>query len=73
MRQGCVLAPTVFNTCIDRVMGETVAKTDCGISLVEATITDLDFADDVLIFAEKLDPLVGALDTLIVRNPSLSV
>ena len=31
-------------------MGETFGKTDCGISLGEATITDLDFADDVVIF-----------------------
>ena len=30
----------------------------------EATITDLDFADDVVIFEETLEALVGALDTL---------
>ena len=38
--------------------------TDRGISLREATITDLDFADDVVIFEETLEALVGALDTL---------
>ena len=64
MRQGSVLAPTLFNTCIDWVMGETVRNTDCGISLGEATITDLDFADDIVIFAETLEALMGTLDTL---------
>ena len=42
-------------------MGEPVGKTNCGISLREATITDLDFADDILIFAETMEALVGAL------------
>ena len=32
MRQGCALVP---NTCIINVMGDTVGKTDCGISLGE--------------------------------------
>ena len=32
----------------------------------EATITDLDFADDIVIFTETLEVLVGALDTLMV-------
>ena len=64
MREGCVLALTLFNTYIDWVMGETVGKTDCGISLGEATITDLDFGDDIVIFAETLEALMGTLDTL---------
>ena len=59
-RQGCVLAPTLFNACIDGVMGEMVGKTDCGISLGEATITDLDLADDAVVFAEKLEVFVHA-------------
>ena len=54
MRLGCILAPTLSNTCIDWVKG----KTDCGISLGEAMITDLDFADDIVIFAETLEVLV---------------
>ena len=55
VRQGCVLAPTNFNTCIDWVMGETVEKTDSGISFGETMITDLVFADDKVIFADTLE------------------
>ena len=44
-------------------MGETVRGTDCKISLWEATITDLDFAVDVVIFAEMLEVIVHVLET----------
>ena len=64
MRQGCVLAPTLLNTCIDWVMGEIVGNINCGVSLGEARITDLDFAVDVLIFAGMLEVLLHALETL---------
>ena len=39
-------------------------KTDCGLSLRETVITDLVFDDDVVIFAEMMEVLVHALDTL---------
>ena len=38
--------------------------TDFRISLGEATITYFDFADDVVIFAETLEVLMGAMVTL---------
>ena len=51
--QGCVLENTFFKTCIDWVMGETVEKTYCRISLGESRVTDLDSANDIVIFAEN--------------------
>ena len=42
-------------------MGETVEKTYFGILLGEAIITDLDFADDVVIYRETLEILVHAM------------
>ena len=51
-------------------MGETVEKTDCGISLGKALVTDHDFADDFLIFAEMLEVLE---DTLSVEPEPLSL
>ena len=48
-------------------------NTDCGISLGEATITDLDFADDIVIFAETLEALVAALDTLSIESMPLGL
>ena len=62
VRQGCVLVPTLFNACMDCVMGGVVAAGPCGASIGTSMITDLDFADDVVIFAETLELLVGALE-----------
>ena len=45
--QGCVLAPTLFNICMHRVLGRKWVKSGWGVSLVTVRITDLDFADDV--------------------------
>ena len=64
VRQGCVLAPTLFSACMDWVMHRVVDRSGCGAPLGEATITDLDFADDVVIFAELVDGLVRALEVL---------
>ena len=69
VRQIYVPALTLFNTCIEWVKGET----DCGISLGEATITDLDFADDIVIFAETLEALVAALDILNIESEPLGL
>ena len=54
-------------------MGLTVEKTDCGLSSGEAMITDHDFADNIVIFAEMLEVLVGTLDTLSTESEPLSL
>ncbi|KAG0720572.1 putative aarF domain-containing protein kinase 1 [Chionoecetes opilio] len=64
VRQGCVLAPSLFNTCMDWVLGKVVDQSDCGASLGNTKITDLVFADDAVIFAESLEVLVMALEAL---------
>ena len=64
VRQGCVLAPTLFNTCMDWVLGRTVDRSRCGAAVGNVRITDLDFADDAVIFAESLEVLVSALESL---------
>ena len=48
-------------------------KTVSGISLGEAMITVLDFADNFVIFAETLEVLVGVLDILSTESKPLSV
>ena len=40
VRQGCVLAPSLFNTCMDWVLGRVVEQSHCGAS-VGNTNTDL--------------------------------
>ena len=63
-RQGCVLAPSLFNTCMDWVLGRVVAQSHCGASVSNTKIIDLIFADDAIIFTESLEVLVMALEAL---------
>ena len=62
--QGCVLAPSLFNTCMDWVLGRVVDHSHCGASVGNTKITDLVFADDAVIFAESLEVLVIAFEAL---------
>jgi hypothetical protein len=64
VRQGCVLAPTLFSACMDWIMRRVVDGTSCGVSFGDVRITDLDFADDAVIFAETVDILIEALESL---------
>ena len=64
VRQGCVLAPSLFNTCMDWVLGRVVEQSHCGVSVGNTKITDLVFADDAAIFAVSLEVLVMALEAL---------
>ena len=52
-------------------MGETLEKTDYGMSLRDATITDLDSLGDVLILAESLNVILHAMDTLSIVTEAL--
>ena len=64
VRQGCILAPSLFNTCMVWVLNRVVSQTQCGASVGNTKITDLVFADDAVIFAETLEVLVMALESL---------
>ena len=64
VRQGCVLAPSLFNTCMDWILGRVVDQSHCGASVGNTMITDLVFADDAVIFAESLEILELALGVL---------
>ena len=56
-----MLAPSLFNTFMDWVLGRVVEQNHCGASVDNTEITDLAFADDAAIFAELLEVLVLAL------------
>ena len=56
VRQGCVLAPSLFNTCMDWVLGRVVEQSHCGASVGNTKITDLVFADDAAM--QSLEVLV---------------
>ena len=59
-----MLAPSLFNTCMDWVLGRVVEQSHCGASVGNTEITDLVFADDAVIFVESLEVLVMALEAL---------
>ncbi len=61
VHDGCVLDPTLFSACMDWILGSMLERSSCGASLGNVNISDLDFADDSVIFAETLDILTGAL------------
>ena len=59
-----MLAPTLFSTCMDWILGKMSERSSCGASFGNVKISDLDFADDAVVFAETLDILLGALEVL---------
>ena len=71
VRQGCVLAPTLFSTFMDWSLGRMLERSSCSASFGNVKISNLDFADDAVIFAETLDILLGALELLIQELDSL--
>ena len=63
--EGCTLAPTLFSTCMDWILGRRVERSSCGAVLGNVKISDLDFGYDAVIFAGTLDILLGSPE---VRN-----
>ena len=61
VRQGCVLAPDAFNVAMNRVLNRTIGRAMVGTSLGETKYTDLNFADDVVLFSELWGILESAL------------
>ena len=59
VRQESVLAPTLFSTCMDWIMGRMSERSSCGAPFGNVKISDLDFTDDAVIFAETLDIILG--------------
>ena len=59
-----VLAPTLFSACMNWILGRMSERSNCVALLWNIKISDLDFADDAVIFGEMLDILLGALGVL---------
>ena len=59
VRQESVLAPTLFTACMDWILRRNLEKSSCGASFGNVNISDLDFANDAVIFAETLDIILG--------------
>ena len=65
VRQGCVLAANIFNTATDRILNNTTQALTLGVNYDDSgqLITEPDYADDIVIFADLLDTLKDALIT----------
>ena len=59
-----MLAPSLFNTCMNWVIGRGVEQSHCGASVSNTEITDPVFADEATIFAESLEVMVMVLEAL---------
>ena len=59
VRQGCVVAANLFNTTTDRILNNTTQALTLGVNYDDSgqLITDLDYADNVVIFADLFDTL----------------
>ena len=64
VRQRCALAPTFFSACMDKILGMRLERSSCGASVGNIKISDIDFTDDAVIFAETLDIILGSLEVL---------
>ena len=69
----CVLAPTLFTTCMDWILGRMSESSSCGASFGNVKISDLDFADDAVIFAETREIIFGDLEVLNEESESLGL
>ena len=49
---------------MDCILGRMSERSRCGASFGNVKISDLDFTDDAVIFAETFDILLGALEVL---------
>ena len=50
VRQGCVLAPTLFSTCMHWILGRMSERSSCTASFGNVKISYFDFADNAVIF-----------------------
>jgi len=66
-----VLSPDSFATGMDWLLDRTVESCSIGVAFGQSSFTDLDFADDVSLFAELLELLVPILETIASEAASL--
>ena len=59
VHQGCVLTPALFCAAVDVIMEHVSHKS--GLSVCNARFSDPDYADDVVLFAERQEILASEL------------
>ena len=67
VRQGCLLSPTLFNIFLERTMREALGLYEGSVSIGRRLITNIRFADNIVVNAneeEEADVLVDHLETI---------
>ena len=64
VHQGCAVAPELFNVIIDYVMTKTASLLSFGLIFRDHTITDVDFADDLVILVDSMEQVLEVLRIL---------
>ena len=67
VRQGCLLSPTLFNIFLERTMREALGVYEGSVSIGRRLITNIRFADNIVVNAneeEEADVLVDHLETI---------
>src|SRR5208282_3562259 len=62
VRQGCVLAPTIFCRAIDWILKQ--ALLNCGINISGSTFTDTDYANDIAVVDRDIHQLPRVLQNI---------
>lgn len=61
VRQGCILVPLLFNTCLDWIIGKVVHESFCRASAGNIKVTDLVHVDNPALLKEMLEVLLLAV------------
>jgi hypothetical protein len=64
VRQGCVLSPYLFNILAEMVMRETLEGFNGGIQIGGRRVTNLRYADDIILLGNSVDELQDLVDRL---------
>ena len=62
VRQGCILSPCLFNLCAECIMRNAwLDRVQVGIKIARRNISDLRYADDIILMAESEEKLKSFL------------
>ena len=64
VRQGCAVAPELFNVIVDYIMTKNTSRLSFGPKFGDRAITDVDFVDDFAILVDSMEQLLEALRIL---------
>uniref|UniRef100_A0A8D8W5N2 Craniofacial development protein 2 n=2 Tax=Cacopsylla melanoneura TaxID=428564 RepID=A0A8D8W5N2_9HEMI len=68
VRQGCILSPLIFNLYSEKIFREALKDVDKGISIDGNRLNNIRYADDTIVFADKLEDLQLLIDKITLHS-----